>query len=34
MEPEKKREELDKLRQIKIKFATSVREVFEKTKPQ
>jgi hypothetical protein len=34
MEPEKKREELDKIRQIKIKFATSVREVFDKTKPQ
>ena len=34
MEPAKKREELDKIRQIKIKFATSVREVFDKTKPQ
>jgi hypothetical protein len=34
MPPEKKREELDKIRQIKIKFAASVREVFEKTKPQ
>jgi len=34
MPPEKKREELDKIRQIKIKFAASVREVFDKTKPQ
>jgi hypothetical protein len=34
MEPEKKREELDKIRQVKIKFAASVREVFDKTKPQ
>jgi len=34
MDPEKKREELDKIRQTKIKFAASVREAFEKTKPQ
>ena len=34
MPPEKKREELDKIRQVKIKFAASVREVFDKTKPQ
>jgi hypothetical protein len=34
MPPEKKREELDKIRQIKIKVATLVRETFDKTKPQ
>jgi hypothetical protein len=34
MDPAKKREELDKIRQIKIKFAASVREAFDKTKPQ
>jgi hypothetical protein len=34
MPSEKKREELDKIRQIKIKVATLVRETFDKTKPQ
>ena len=34
MDPEKKREQLDKIRQIKIKLATSVREAFDKTKPR
>jgi hypothetical protein len=34
MDPAKKREELDKIRQIKIRFAASVREAFDKTKPQ
>ena len=34
MPSEKKREELDKIRQIKIKVATLVRETFDKTNPQ
>jgi hypothetical protein len=34
MDPDKKREQLDKIRQIKIKLATSVREAFDRTKPQ
>jgi hypothetical protein len=34
MDPDQKREQLDKIRQIKIKLATSVRGAFDRTKPQ
>jgi len=34
MSPEEKRERLDNIRQTKIRIATTVREVFDKTKPQ
>ena len=34
MDSDKKREQLDRIREIKIKLATSVRETFDKIKPQ